>query len=97
MEQATSSTGTPCDRPTAPSHNDSTADRDQTKASFGMPTGEVLWCSKCALKHEGAVDRYTKMCEAGLLTQGSQGGRPAPFACRFYRIPTHFPLNSHGI
>ena len=38
---------------------------------------------------------------AGLLTQGGQGppwpADPAPFACRFHRILTHFPLNLHGI
>jgi hypothetical protein len=26
-----------------------------------------------------------------------QGGRPAPLACRFHRIPTHVPLNLHTI
>ena len=34
---------------------------------------------------------------AGLLTQGGQGGRPAPLASRFHRIPTRFPLNLHAI
>jgi hypothetical protein len=33
----------------------------------------------------------------GLLTQGGQGGRPAPLASRLHRIPTHFLLNLHGI
>ena len=33
----------------------------------------------------------------GMLTQGAQGGRPAPSASRMHRIPTHFPLNFHGI
>jgi hypothetical protein len=32
----------------------------------------------------------------GLLTQGG-GGRPAPLARRFHKIPTHFSLNLHGI
>jgi 3-carboxy-cis,cis-muconate cycloisomerase len=36
-------------------------------------------------------------CNAGMLTQGGQGGRPAPLASRFHRIPTHFPLNIHAI
>ena len=31
---------------------------------------------------------------AGLLTLG---GPAAPLASRFHRIPTHFPLNLHGI
>jgi hypothetical protein len=34
---------------------------------------------------------------AGLLTQGGQGCRAAPLACRSHGIPTHFPLNLHGI
>jgi hypothetical protein len=34
---------------------------------------------------------------AGLLTQGGQGGRPAPLASRLHTIPTHFPLNLHTI
>ena len=33
----------------------------------------------------------------GMLTQGSQGGRPPPLASRFYRIPTHFALNFREI
>jgi hypothetical protein len=33
---------------------------------------------------------------AGMLTQGGQGGRPAPLASRLHRTPTHFPLNFHG-
>ena len=32
-----------------------------------------------------------------MLTQGGQGGRPAPLALRFHRIPTHFPLNLRAI
>ena len=35
--------------------------------------------------------------EAGMLTQGGQGGRPVPLASRFQRIPTHFPSDLHGI
>ena len=35
--------------------------------------------------------------EAGVLTQGGQGGRPAPLASRWQRIPTHFLLSLHGI
>ena len=31
-----------------------------------------------------------------MLTQGGQGGRPAPLALQFHRIPTHFLLNLHG-
>ena len=34
---------------------------------------------------------------AGMLTQGGQGGRPAPLASRLHRIPTQFLLNLHGI
>jgi hypothetical protein len=36
---------------------------------------------------------------AGLLTQGGgeQGGQPAPFARRFLRNSTNFPLNLHVI
>ena len=34
---------------------------------------------------------------AGLITQGGQGGHPAPLASRLYRIPTHFLLSLHGI
>jgi hypothetical protein len=34
---------------------------------------------------------------AGMLTQGGQGGRPAPLASRLHRIPTHSLLNLHGI
>ena len=33
----------------------------------------------------------------GLLTQGDQGGRPAPFASRLHRIPTQFLFNLHRI
>jgi hypothetical protein len=33
----------------------------------------------------------------GLLTQGGQGGRPAPLASRLHRIPTRFLSNLHGI
>ena len=33
----------------------------------------------------------------GMLTQGGQGGRPAPLTSRLYRSPTHFLLNLHGI
>ena len=33
----------------------------------------------------------------GMLTQGGQGGRPAPLASRLHRIPTHLLLNLHGI
>jgi hypothetical protein len=33
----------------------------------------------------------------GMLTQGGQGGRPAPLASRLYRIPTRFLSNLHGI
>ena len=32
----------------------------------------------------------------GMLTQGGQGGRPAPWG-QFHRIPTRFPLNPHAI
>ena len=32
-----------------------------------------------------------------MLTQGGQGGRPAPLASRFHRISTRFPLNLHAI
>jgi hypothetical protein len=32
-----------------------------------------------------------------MLTQGGQGGRPAPLAPRLYRVPTHFRLNLYGI
>jgi hypothetical protein len=35
--------------------------------------------------------------DAGMLTQGGQGGHPAPLASRLYRIPTHFLFNLHGI
>jgi hypothetical protein len=35
--------------------------------------------------------------DAGMLTQGGQGGRPAPLASRFHSISIHFPLNLHGI
>jgi hypothetical protein len=35
--------------------------------------------------------------EAGVLTQGGQGGRPAPLASRLHTIPTHFLPNLHGI
>ena len=34
---------------------------------------------------------------AGMLTQGGQGGRPAPLASRLRRIPTHSLLNLQGI
>ena len=33
----------------------------------------------------------------GMLTQGGQGGHPAPLASRLHRIPTHFLLSLHGI
>ena len=33
----------------------------------------------------------------GMLTQGGQGGRPAPLASRFLWVPTHFPLDLYGI
>ena len=33
----------------------------------------------------------------GLLTQGRQGGHPAPLASRLHRVPTHFLSNLHGI
>ena len=33
----------------------------------------------------------------GMLTQGGQGGHPAPLASRLYRIHTHFLLSLHGI
>ena len=35
-------------------------------------------------------------CGSRMLTQGGQGGRPAPLASRLHRIPTHFLLNLHG-
>jgi hypothetical protein len=41
-----------------------------------------------AAREEMAEDEY----EAGVLTQGGQGGRPAPLASRLHRIPTHFLL-----
>ena len=45
-----------------------------------------------------AVTAYrNRTSVAGMLTQGVQGGRPAPLASRLRRIPTHFPLNLHGI
>jgi hypothetical protein len=31
------------------------------------------------------------------LGRGDRGGRSAPLASRFHRIPTHFPLHLHGI
>ena len=34
---------------------------------------------------------------AGMLTQGGQGGRPAPLASQLQRTTTHFLLNLHGI
>jgi hypothetical protein len=34
---------------------------------------------------------------AGMLTQGGQGGHPAPLASRLHTIPTHFLSNLHGI
>ena len=33
----------------------------------------------------------------GMLTQGGQGGRPAPLGSRLHRIPAHSLLNLHGI
>ena len=33
--------------------------------------------------------------ESRMLTQGGQGGRPAPFASRLHQISTHFLLNLH--
>jgi hypothetical protein len=39
----------------------------------------------------------TTQYDAGMLTQGGQGSRPAPLAWRFLRVPTHFPLNLHAI
>jgi hypothetical protein len=41
------------------------------------------------------IDRNLHM--PGLLTQGGQGGRPAPLASRFHRIPIHSRLDLHGI
>ena len=41
--------------------------------------------------------RYDDACQPGMLTQGGQGGRPAPLALRLHRIPTHLRLNWHGI
>ena len=35
--------------------------------------------------------------QPGMLTQGGQGGRPAPSAPRLHRIPAHFLLNLHGV
>ena len=46
-----------------------------------------------AARKEMAEDEY----EAGVLTQGGQGGRPAPLTSRLHWIPTHFLLNLHGI
>jgi hypothetical protein len=37
------------------------------------------------------------LSSSGMLTQGGQGGRPAPLASRLHKIPTHFLLNLHGI
>ena len=34
--------------------------------------------------------------DAEMLTQGGQGGRPAPLAPRLHSIPTHFPLICMG-
>ena len=42
------------------------------------------------------LDEYYKFV-AWMLTQGGQGGRPAPLALRFHRIRTHFLLNLYGI
>jgi hypothetical protein len=48
------------------------------------------------LGHSCATD--AQQSSPGMLTaQGGQGGRPAPLASRLHRIPTHFPLNLHGI
>ena len=34
--------------------------------------------------------------DPGMLTQGRQGGYPAPLASRLHRIPTRFRLNCVG-
>ena len=45
---------------------------------------------------EPALAESNGMCETGLLTQGSQGGRPAALACRFHMVPTYFLLSMHA-
>ena len=37
------------------------------------------------------------LCIPGMLTQGGQGGHPAPLASRLHRIPIHFLLHLHGM
>ena len=40
---------------------------------------------------------FAGLCVAWMLTQGGQGGRPAPLASRLHTIPTHFLLNLHRV
>ena len=58
------------------------AERDLSDCGIGEDVAQVVALNKCA---------------SGMLTQGGQGGRPAPLTSRLYRIPTHFLLNLHGI
>jgi hypothetical protein len=48
-------------------------------------------------KYRAQLEELLAKYKAGLLTQGGQGGRPAPLPCRFLRIPTRFLLNLHEI
>ena len=57
---------------------------DESFEGFGL-----LWAGS-------RVENYT-VYNAWMLTQGGEGGRPAPLASRLHSNPTHFPLNLHRI
>jgi alpha-galactosidase len=44
-----------------------------------------------------AVGTFSATVPSRDANSGGQGGRPAPLASRFHRIPTHFILNLHGV
>jgi hypothetical protein len=53
--------------------------------------------SPSARKERDRIRVLFDQYDPGMLTQGGQGGRPAPLASRLHSIPTHFPLILHGI
>ena len=61
------------------------------------PTGTPPSLSNGDFATHTTGDRLAGWSVPGMLTQGGEGGRPAPLASRFHRVPTHFILNLHGV
>ena len=70
-----------------------TAPGEASKTYYlGCPCATEQMYASTGLIHEPMAE-----FRSGMLTQGDQGGCPAPLASGLHRIPIHSLLNLHGI